>query len=145
MPRPSPRSLRQEYQQYVEREVEDYKNSVSTEFMYGIAQEAARALEEAPQLGIREVMLADEVDRLITKRLRLPSYETWRRRREKNANELKKPERWGLRSNTPLRAAMALPWRRVKPLAPVTARFLGLGRAAASRACGVCRLWKPRL
>ena len=48
--------------------MEDYKNSVSTEFMYGIAQEAARALEEAPQLGIREVMLADEVDRLITKR-----------------------------------------------------------------------------
>ncbi|MBM3898798.1 MAG: hypothetical protein FJ362_01375 [Gemmatimonadetes bacterium] len=106
MPRLSPRSLRQEYQQYVEREVEDYKNSVSTTFMYGIAQEAAKALEEAPQLGIREVMLADEVDRIIAKRLRLPRYETWRRRREKNANELKKPERWGLRSNTPLRAAI---------------------------------------
>jgi len=106
MPRSSPRSLRQEYQQYVEREVEDYKNSVSTTFMYGIAQEAAKALEEAPQLGIREVMLADEVDRIIAKRLRLPSYETWRRRREKNANELKKPERWGLRSNTPLREAI---------------------------------------
>ena len=32
------------------------------------------------------------------------------------------------------RAAMALPWRKVNPLAPVTLRFLGWGSAAAIRA-----------
>lgn len=104
--RSSPRSLRAEYQQYVEREIEDYKNSVSTAFLHSIATEAARTLEEGAQLGMREVMLADEVDRIITKRLRLPSYETWRRRRLKNANELRRPEHWGLRPDTPLSQAI---------------------------------------
>lgn len=107
--RSSPRSLRAEYQLYVEREIEDYKNSVSTAFLHSIATEAARTLDEGAQLGMREVMLADEVDRIITRRLRLPSYETWRKRRLKNANELKRPEHWGLRPDTPL--AEAIPTR----------------------------------
>ena len=101
----SPRSLQHEYQRYVEREIEDYKNSVSTAFLHSIATEAARALDEGTQLGMREVMLADEVDRIIAKRLRLPSYATWKKRREKNANELRRPEHWGLRPDTPLRRA----------------------------------------
>ena len=88
----STRSLRHEYQQYVEREVEDYKISVPTSVLHGIASEAARALDEGAQIGMREVLLADEVDRIITARLRIPSFETWRRRREKNANELRRPE-----------------------------------------------------
>ena len=99
-------SLRHEYQQYVEREIEDYKISVPTAVLHGIASEAARALDEGAQLGMREVLLADEVDRIIAARLRLPSYETWRRRREKNANELRKPEHWGLRPDTPLTRAI---------------------------------------
>jgi len=105
--RQSPRSLRHEFQQFVEREVEDYKNSVSTSFLHSIATEAARALDEGAQLGMREVLLADEVDRIIAKRLRLPGYETWRRRRLKSANELRRPEHWGLRPDTPL--AQAIP------------------------------------
>lgn len=104
--RASPRSLRAEYQLFVEREIEDYKNSVSTPFLHGIATEAARALDENAQLGMREVLLADEVDRIISKRLRLPSYVTWRRRRLKNADELRRPEHWGLRPDTPLKQAI---------------------------------------
>lgn len=104
--RHSPRSLRAEYQQYVEREIEDYKESLSRSYLHGIAAEAARALDEGAQLGMREVLLADEVDRIIAKRLRLPSYETWRRRRMKNANELRRPEHWGLRPDTPLTQAI---------------------------------------
>lgn len=102
----STRSLRHEYQNYVEREVEDYKISVPTSVLHGIATEAARTLDEGAQIGMREVLLADEVDRIITARLRIPSYETWRRRREKNANELRKPEHWGLRPDTPLARAI---------------------------------------
>ncbi|MEX2182140.1 MAG: hypothetical protein WD771_08870 [Gemmatimonadaceae bacterium] len=104
--RSSLRSLRAEYNHYVEREVEDYKNSVSTVFLHSIATEAARTLDEGAQLGMREVLLADEVDRIIAKRLRLPSYETWRRRRLKNASELRRPEHWGLRPDTPLTRAI---------------------------------------
>ena len=80
-PRQSARPLRQEYQQYVEREIEDYKISVPASVLYAIAAEAARILEEAPQLGMREVLLNDEVDRIIASRLRIPSYQTWSRRR----------------------------------------------------------------
>lgn len=105
--RASPRSLRAEYDLFVEREIEDYKNSVSTAFLHSIATEAARTLEEGAQLGMREVMLAAEVDRIIAKRLRLPSYETWRRRRLKNEHELRRPEHWGLRPDTPLTEALS--------------------------------------
>jgi hypothetical protein len=104
--RTSPRSLRAEYNEFVEREVEDYKNSVSTSFLHSIATEAARTLDEGLQLGMREVMLADEVDKIITRRLRLPSYETWRKRRLKTADELRRPEHWGLRPDTPLSQAI---------------------------------------
>src|SRR5690242_21532511 len=104
--RTSPRSLRAEYNEFVEREVEDYKNSVSTSFLHSIATEAARTLDEGAQLGMREVMLADEVDKIIVARLRIPTYETWKRRREKNANELRRPEHWGLRRDTPLTQAI---------------------------------------
>lgn len=107
-PRTSPRSLRAEYQLYVEREVEDYKNSVSTAFLHSIATDAARTLDEGAQLGMREVMLADEVDKIITRRLRIPSYETWRKRLLKNASELRRPEHWGLRPDTPLAQAIPL-------------------------------------
>jgi hypothetical protein len=64
--RSSTRSLRHEYQNYVEREVEDYKISVPTSVLHSIATEAARTLDEGAQIGMREVLLADEVDRIIT-------------------------------------------------------------------------------
>lgn len=90
----------------MEREVEDYKNSVKTSFLHSIAAEAARNLDEGLQLGIREVLLADEVDRIIARRLRLPSFATWQRRRLKNADELRRPEHWGLRPDTPVTQAI---------------------------------------
>jgi hypothetical protein len=46
------------------------------------------------------------VDRIIAKRLKIPSFETWRRRRVKNSSEPKRPEFWGLRSDTPLAQAI---------------------------------------
>ncbi|MBX7117868.1 MAG: hypothetical protein K1X31_02590 [Gemmatimonadaceae bacterium] len=134
--RRSARSLRQEYQQYVEREVEDYKVSVPASVLYGIAAEAARILDEAPQLGMREVLLSDEVDRIIGARLRIPSFETWRRRREKNANELRRPEHWGLRHDTPL--AQAIPHGGPTPAVVVAgARLEGSALYLAANGCEV--------
>ena len=97
-----PKSLRHEYSQYVDREIEAYKDSVSREHLCGIADFAQSALEGELQLGMRDVLLAAEVDRIIAKRLKIPSFETWRRRRVKNSSEPKRPEFWGLRSDTPL-------------------------------------------
>lgn len=97
-----PTSLRHEYTIYLDREIEAYKESVSRQHLCGIADFAQNALEGELQLGMRDVLLAAEVDRIIAKRLKIPTFETWRRRRVKNASEPKRPEYWGLRSDTPL-------------------------------------------
>src|SRR5471030_2244158 len=102
----TPRSLRHEYQLYVEREIEAYKESVSREHLCGIADSAQSTLEGELQLGMRDVLLAAEVDRIIAKRLKVPSFEAWCRRRMKNASEPKRPEYWGLRPDTPLAQAI---------------------------------------
>jgi len=101
-----PRSVRHEYQLYVEREVEAYKESVSRTHLLAIADLVHAALEDAPQLGMRDMLLATEVDRIISKRLKIPSFETWNRRRQRNASEPRRPEYWGLRGDTPLAHAI---------------------------------------
>ncbi|MBM3908260.1 MAG: hypothetical protein FJ363_09345 [Gemmatimonadetes bacterium] len=101
-----PRSLRYEYELYVEREIEDYKNSVSRSALLSLADEAMRRLGTDRQMGMMELLLTAEVDKLIFGRLRLPSYDTWRKRRQRNATELQRPEHWGLRGDTPLKEAI---------------------------------------
>ena len=88
----TPRSLRHEYDAYLEREIEAYKESVSRAHLLGIAETAHAALEGDLQLGMRDVLLAAEVDRIIARRLKIPTFDTWRRRRLRNASEPKRPE-----------------------------------------------------
>lgn len=101
-PARTPRSLRTEYNVYLEREVEAYKESVSREYLLGIADIAQSSLEGDAQLGMREVLLAAEVDQIIARRLKIPSFEAWRRRRMRNAAEPRRPEYWGLHPDTAL-------------------------------------------
>jgi hypothetical protein len=93
--RPS-RSLKHEYELYLEREIENYKESVPRSVLLSIGDEAVRALAEQQQFALTELLLVDEVDKIIFKRLRLPSYATWRKRRLKLLDELRRPEHWGL-------------------------------------------------
>jgi hypothetical protein len=98
----APRSLKHEYELFVEREIEDYKDSVPRSALLAIGDEAVAVLREQAQTTLTEMVLWEEVDRIIARRLRLPSYSTWRRRRLKVIAELRKPERWGLHPNSPL-------------------------------------------
>jgi hypothetical protein len=93
--RPS-RSLKHEYALYLEREIENYKESVSRSVLLSIGDDAVRALAAQQQFALTELLLVDEVDKIIFKRLRLPAYATWRRRRIKLLAELRRPEHWGL-------------------------------------------------
>lgn len=96
-PAPHPqRSLRHEYELYVEDEIEKYKESLPRSMLLTIGDEAAQALAADQQIGLTELLLCEEVDRIIRKRLRLASYRTWRRRRIKMLEELRRPEHWGL-------------------------------------------------
>jgi hypothetical protein len=93
--RPS-RSLKHEYELYLEHEIEDYKESVPRSVLLTIGDEAVRSLADQQQFALTELIVWDEVDKIIFRRLRLPSYDTWRRRRVKLLAELRRPEHWGL-------------------------------------------------
>jgi hypothetical protein len=96
MPQRPSRSLKHEYELFVEREIENYKESVPRSVLLSIGDDAVRALAEEQQFALTELLLWDEVDRIIFKRLRLPSYATWRKRRLRLLEELRRPEHWGL-------------------------------------------------
>jgi len=96
MPQRPSRSLKHEYELFVEREIENYKESVPRSVLLSIGDDAVRALADEQQFALTELLLWDEVDRIIFKRLRLPSYATWRKRRIKLLEELRRPEHWGL-------------------------------------------------
>src|SRR5689334_6779694 len=93
------RSLRHEYELYVEDEIENYKESVPRSVLLSIGDDAVRALADQQQFALTELLLCDEVDKIIFNRLRLPSYTTWRKRRLKFLAELRRPEHWGLSSD----------------------------------------------
>ena len=96
--RPS-RSLKHEYELFVEREIENYKESVPRSVLLSIGDDAVRALAEQQQFALTELLLVDEVDKIIFKRLRLPAYTTWRKRRIRLLEEMRRPEHWGLRAD----------------------------------------------
>src|SRR5919109_4875554 len=89
MAQQNPRSLKHEY--------ENYKESWSSSAILKIGDEAAASLRASEQLLMDELLLWAEVDRIIRKRLRIPSYATWRRKRLKLLEEYRRPEHWGIR------------------------------------------------
>jgi hypothetical protein len=93
------RSLKHEYELFVEEEIENYKESIPRSALLSIGDEAVAVLTEQPQLVLTELLLAEEVDRLIFRRLRMPSYQAWRRRRLKLLREIRRPEHWGLQAD----------------------------------------------
>lgn len=93
------RSLRHEYGLYIEQEIENYKESIPRSAILAIGDEAAAKLASEPQFVLTELLLLEEVDKIIFKRLRLPKYETWRRKRMKLHDEMRRPEHWGLHAD----------------------------------------------
>lgn len=96
------RSLKQEYDDFVEREIEEYKDRLPRHAILKIADEAVQRLCHQEQVALSEILLCDEVDRIITARLRIPSYQTWARRRRKEMASLRRPEAWGLTADLAL-------------------------------------------
>lgn len=89
------RSLRHEYELYIEQEIENYKESIPRSAILAIGDEAAARLAAEPQFVLTELLLLEEVDRIIFRRLSLPKYDTWRRKRLKLHDEMRRPEHWG--------------------------------------------------
>ncbi len=128
MDQPAPRSLKHEYDMFVENEIELYKDTISRTNLLKIGDEAVAALEAEAQFAMNELVLCDEVDKIIRKRQRIPSYATWRKgelKRQKEAEDFRRPERWGLRSDCVLA-------REVHP--PAESRVLVAGAESANAA-----------
>ena len=102
MPHRPPRSLKHEYELFVEQEIENYKDSIPRSSLLKIGDEAVASLASQMQLALTELLLCEEVDRIIRGRLRLPTYRTWKARRLKLLEQYRSPAHWGLPADSPL-------------------------------------------
>ncbi|MCH7489792.1 MAG: hypothetical protein IID05_03765 [Gemmatimonadetes bacterium] len=103
-PRRRTQSLRQEYEQFILQRIEEYKDQLSRAQVLGLGDEAVRDLEVGPegQLVLTEILMLDHVDRIIKKRLRLPTFRRWREKHVNMRRAQRQPTHWGLASDTPL-------------------------------------------
>jgi len=123
-----PLSLRQEYEEFILQRIEDYKEQLSREQLLSLADEAVRELELGPegQLVLTEVLMLEHVDRLIIRRLRLPTYRRWRDRHTRMRRAQRELTHWGLPADVPLKDLA----QRVPP--GETALVVGAGAAGAA-------------
>src|SRR5438046_10246127 len=98
-----PRSLKQEYHEFLLQRIEEYKNALAREELLEIGDEAVRELEEnaAGQYLLTEVLLLEHVDRIIARRLRLPAFPRWRVKHRALRAAQREPTHWGLQADRP--------------------------------------------
>jgi hypothetical protein len=102
--RRSPPSLKQQYQEFVMQRVEAFKNSMPRDELLRLGDEAVSEMEATieGQFMLTEVMMADQMDRLIIKRLRLRSYAKWREQYLTLRAAQREPMHWGVDPNSPV-------------------------------------------
>jgi len=61
-----------------------------------IGDEAVAELMKQAQTTLTEIVVWQEVDRIISRRLRMSTYPTWKRRRLKMLEQYRRPEHWGI-------------------------------------------------
>jgi hypothetical protein len=97
-----PRSLRAEYQEFIDQRIEEYKDSLRREEILAIGDDALQELAGADQFQLTEVVLRDQVDAIIRRRLRLPSFRRWRDRHVSLRAAQREPGHWGLAAHDPV-------------------------------------------
>ena len=105
--RRQPRSLKQEYQEFILHRLEEYKNTVPRAELLQIGDEAVRELQASAQdqYLLTEVLLLEHVDRIIARRLRLPSFPRWRQKHRALREAQREPTHWGFDRQHPI-----VPW-----------------------------------
>ena len=87
----SPRSLRRAYLEWVEEQVEEFKDAIPRSRLLAIADEVVEGLRLARggQYLLTEVLLCDAMNRHLFKLLKLPGYRTWCEQRAKAPLQLR--------------------------------------------------------
>ena len=95
--RPPP-SLKQQYEEYVMQRIETFKNSLPRGDLLRLGDDAFAELQSAAesQFILTEVLMAESVDRMITRRLGIPSYRKWRANYAALREAQREPNHWGL-------------------------------------------------
>jgi hypothetical protein len=75
----SPRSLRRAYVEWVEEQIEEFKERIPRSHILAIADEVVNELRVDPegQYQLTELLLCNAIDRRIFRMLRLPGYRAW--------------------------------------------------------------------
>jgi hypothetical protein len=78
---PHSSASRQEYQAWVEEQIEEYKTTLTREELLDLADQAVQQLFHSPdgQYPLTEILLCDVVDAMLFQKLALPDYKQWRR------------------------------------------------------------------
>jgi len=100
--KPPPRSLRAEYEEFIEQRIEEFKDGLPRSAILGIGDEAVQELARAEQYTLTEILLQEQVDSIIRRRLRLPSYRRWRERHVALRAAQAQPTHWGLAPHDPV-------------------------------------------
>lgn len=87
----SPRSLRRAYLEWVEEQVEDFKDSIPRSRLLAIADEVVTELQLARggQYQLTEILLCDAMNRYLFRLLKLPGYRAWCEQRAKEPLEVR--------------------------------------------------------
>jgi hypothetical protein len=96
------RSVRAEYDQFIEQRIEEYKDSLPRADILSIGDEAMAELAGTLQFQLTEVVLRDQVDAIIRRRLKLPSFRRWRERHLALRAAQVQPSHWGLAAHDPV-------------------------------------------
>lgn len=101
--RPPP-STKQLYQEYVLQRIEAYKNSLSRDQLLKLGDEAIAEMRASTeeQFVLTEIMALESVDRLIAKRLRLRSFNRWRRQWIDLRRAQQRPTHWQINPKHPV-------------------------------------------
>jgi hypothetical protein len=102
--RRAPISLQQQYQQYIMQRIEAYKHALSRNELMKLAADSTAEMVASleGQFVLTEVLVLESVDRLIAKRLKLPSYKRWRTHFQSIRESQREPNRWGMAAHHPV-------------------------------------------
>ena len=105
--RRQPRSLKQEYQEFILHRLEEYKNTVPRAELLQIGDEAVRELQTSAQdqYLLTEVLLLEHVERTIARGLRRRSFRRWRQKQRALREAQREPTHWGFDRQHPI-----VPW-----------------------------------
>jgi hypothetical protein len=98
----NPRSLRQEYDEFIEQRIEEYKDTLPRDELLEIGDEAMAEIQKSQQFQLTELVLTEQVDAIIRRRLKLPSFRRWRERHLPLRLAQKEASHWGLAPTEPI-------------------------------------------